>query len=103
MHVLYCLNVVPLAYDCAYYRKKEVLFQPSRRIQSKCEICRQILDDPDLRLYQGHPDGSVEEFVALTDPKLSLFTGEEDAIHDHDQRPQNKVTHFRYVTQIEDV
>lgn len=85
-----------LAYDCAYYRKKEAFSRTFRGMQSKCAICRQILDDPDLRLYQGHPDESVEEFVALTDPKLSLFTGEEDAIHDHDQRPQNKVTHFRY-------
>jgi DNA (cytosine-5)-methyltransferase 1 len=89
---------VSLAYDYAYYRKKEALSQTFRGMRSKCEICRQILNDPDLRLYQGHPDESVEEFVALTDPKLSLFTGEEDAIHDHDQRPQNKVTHFRYVT-----
>lgn len=92
-----------LAYDCAYYRKKETFSQTFRGMRSKCEICQQILDDPDLRLYQGHPDESMEEFVALTDPKLSLFTGEEDAIHDHDQRPQIKVTHFRYVTQIEDV
>jgi hypothetical protein len=97
------LKAVSLACDFAYYRKKKVLSQKSRGTQSKCDICRQILDDPDLRLYQGHPDESVEEFVALTDPKLCLFTGEEDAIDEHDHRPQNKVTYFRYVTQSEDV
>jgi DNA (cytosine-5)-methyltransferase 1 len=87
-----------------YYRKKKV---PSphilKGVPSKCQICRQILDDPDLRLYQGHPDKAVEEFVALTDPKLSLFTGDEEAIHEHDHRPQNKVTYFRYVTSVDGV
>lgn len=38
----------------------------------------------------------VEEFVALTDPKLSLFTGEEDNIDSYDERPQHKITQFRY-------
>jgi DNA (cytosine-5)-methyltransferase 1 len=69
-----------------------------KEIPSKCQICHQVLDDCDLVLYQGHPDNSVEESVALTDPKLSLFTGDENDIHEHDQRPQNKVTYFRYVT-----
>lgn len=70
----------------------------AKGVPSKCQICRQILDDPDLRLYDGHPNDSVEEYVALTDPKLSLFTGDEDTIHEDDHRPQNKVTYFRYVT-----
>ncbi|XP_069697598.1 DNA (cytosine-5)-methyltransferase 1-like isoform X2 [Periplaneta americana] len=65
-----------------------------QEITSKCQICRQNLNDPNLRLYQGHPDQAVEEFVALTDPKLSLFTGEEEVIHEQDQRPQNKITYF---------
>ena len=39
----------------------------------------------------------VEEFVALTDPKLSLFTGEEDNIDSYDERPQHKITQFRYL------
>jgi DNA (cytosine-5)-methyltransferase 1 len=80
--------------DPAAETKKKVLSKKSRGMRSKCELCRQILDDPDLRLYQGHPDESVEEFVALTDPKRCLFTGEEDAIDEHDHRPQNKVTYF---------
>lgn len=75
----------------------------TKGIPSKCQICRQILDDPDLRLYHGHPVEAVEEFVALTDPKLSLFTGDEYTIHEHDHRPQSKVTYFRYVTWIEGV
>ena len=71
--------------------------RPIKGVTAKCQICRQILDDPDLKLYPGHPDNAVEEYVALTDPKLSLFTGEEDLIHEHDHRPQNKLTSFRYV------
>lgn len=60
----------------------------------KCQICRQILNDGEIKLYQGHPNGAVEEFIALTDPRLSLFTGEEDMINESDERPQNKLTHF---------
>jgi len=38
----------------------------------------------------------VEEFVMLTDPKLSLFTGMEEDINEADERPQHKITCFRY-------
>jgi DNA (cytosine-5)-methyltransferase 1 len=87
-----------------HFRKKKLsTARTPKEIPSKCQICHQILDDPDVILYQGHPDNSVEESVALTDPKLSLFTGDEDDVHEHDQRPQNKVTYFRYVTWIEGV
>ncbi|XP_014605619.1 PREDICTED: DNA (cytosine-5)-methyltransferase PliMCI-like [Polistes canadensis] len=60
----------------------------------KCEYCRQKLIVDEIKLYQGHPNGAVEEFVALTDSRLSLFTGEEATIHESDERPQNKLTHF---------
>ncbi|KAK7085821.1 DNA (cytosine-5)-methyltransferase 1, partial [Halocaridina rubra] len=60
----------------------------------RCDICHQHLGSPDLLLYSGHPDEAVEEFVALVDPKLSLFTGEEVDVHEMDERPQQKVTNF---------
>ncbi|XP_011350631.1 DNA (cytosine-5)-methyltransferase 1 isoform X1 [Ooceraea biroi] len=59
----------------------------------RCEICRQKLND-ETRLYQGHPNGAMEEQIALTDPKLCLFTGDESFIHESDERPQNKLTYF---------
>ncbi|KAG8247308.1 DNA (cytosine-5)-methyltransferase 1, partial [Homalodisca vitripennis] len=65
-----------------------------RVIPAKCDVCRQLLTDPDLRIYPGHPHDAVEEYIALTDPKLSLFTGDEGDINEHDERPQNKVTQF---------
>lgn len=64
-------------------------------IPQKCEYCRQKLIPEEIKLYQGHPNGAVEEFIALTDPRLSLFTGEEAMIHESDERPQNKLTYFR--------
>ena len=36
----------------------------------------------------------VEEFIALVDPKLQLFTGEEEMTDSYDDRPQHKLTHF---------
>lgn len=36
----------------------------------------------------------VEEFIALTDPKLSLFTGEEEMVESYEDRPQQKLTQF---------
>lgn len=58
-------------------------------------MCHQHLDGPDLLLFPGHPEGAVEEFIALTDPKLSLFTGEEEFINEYDERPQEKITGFK--------
>lgn len=63
----------------------------------RCEICRQHLSSPDLLLYPGHPEGAEEEFIALTDSKLSLFTGDEEFIHECDERPQHKITEFKLV------
>ncbi|KZC09572.1 PREDICTED: DNA (cytosine-5)-methyltransferase PliMCI-like [Dufourea novaeangliae] len=63
-------------------------------VHQKCEYCCQKLNNPDLKIYPGHPNGAVEEIIALTDPKLSLFTGEEATVYEGDERPQNKLTDF---------
>lgn len=59
-----------------------------------CSICLQRLSDTDLQLYQGHPSEAVEEFIALTDAKLNLFTGEEKKLDEADSFPLNKITSF---------
>lgn len=81
-----------------YYRDITVSKIKKKISLNRCHTCCQLLENPDLKLYEGHPGGAVEEYVALTDPRLSLFSGEEDMIHEHDERPQNKITHFRYVS-----
>lgn len=58
-------------------------------------MCRQQLNSPDLLVYHGHPEEAVDEFIALTNPQLSLFTGDEDFIHEDDERPQHKLTAFK--------
>lgn len=63
-------------------------------LQQKCEYCCQKLMSTEIKIYPGHPNGAVEEMIALTDPRLSLFTGEEAMVHESDERPQNKITHF---------
>ncbi|XP_076753512.1 DNA (cytosine-5)-methyltransferase PliMCI [Xylocopa sonorina] len=63
-------------------------------VHQKCEYCCQKLTSIDIKIYPGHPNGAVEEMIALTDPRLSLFTGEEIMVHEGDERPQNKITHF---------
>lgn len=60
---------------------------------NKCEYCRQKLNE--IKFYPGHPNGAVDEEIALIDPKLCLFNGTESFIHESDQRPQNKLTYFR--------
>lgn len=59
----------------------------------RCQYCKQKLND--IKLYQGHPNGAIEEEIALIDPKLCLFIGDESFIDESDERPQNKLTHFR--------
>lgn len=60
----------------------------------RCQYCKQKLNN-DIKLYQGHPNGAIEEEIALIDPKLCLFIGDESFIDESDERPQNKLTHFR--------
>ncbi|XP_076670133.1 DNA methyltransferase 1a [Andrena cerasifolii] len=61
-------------------------------VVEKCEYCRQKLDE--VKLYPGHPNGAIDEDIALTDPKLCLFSGDESFIHESDEHPQNKLTYF---------
>ncbi|XP_054016177.1 DNA (cytosine-5)-methyltransferase 1-like isoform X1 [Hylaeus anthracinus] len=59
----------------------------------KCEYCCQKLNN-EMKLYPGHPNNAVDEDIALTDPRLCLFNGDESFVHDSDYLPQNKLTHF---------
>lgn len=74
--------------------KPDVKVLDTAPVVSRCEYCKQKID-LNLKLYQGHPNGAVEEQIALIDPKLCLFTGDESFIHESDERPQNKLTYFR--------
>ncbi|XP_045468881.1 DNA (cytosine-5)-methyltransferase 1-like isoform X2 [Harmonia axyridis] len=65
---------------------------PPKSKPERCIICRQFKDN--ITLYNGHPNNSVEEYIALTDEKLSIFTGEESNVNEQDCRPTHKVTHF---------
>ncbi|XP_045773016.1 DNA (cytosine-5)-methyltransferase PliMCI-like [Maniola jurtina] len=57
----------------------------------KCTICRQYLNNSDIIYYQGHPQDAVEEFIALTNEKLILASGDDGDIM---ERPQTKITGF---------
>nr|XP_034181295.1 DNA (cytosine-5)-methyltransferase 1-like isoform X2 [Osmia lignaria] len=59
----------------------------------KCEYCRQKLND-EIKFYPGHPNGAVDEEIALIDSRLCLFNGNESFIHESDEHPQNKLTYF---------
>ncbi|CAG0886916.1 unnamed protein product [Darwinula stevensoni] len=61
-------------------------------LPKKCYVCGQQYED--LKIYEGGPEGALEEAVALTDSSLSLFTGEEECVHEDDSRPQVKITGF---------
>lgn len=43
--------------------------------KEKCKTCNQFLNNSDIIYYQGHPQNSVEEFVALTNDNLILSSG----------------------------
>lgn len=60
----------------------------------KCEYCGQKLND-EIKFYPGHPNGAVDEEIALIDSRLCLFNGNESFIHESDEHPQNKLTYFR--------
>ncbi|XP_028173545.1 DNA (cytosine-5)-methyltransferase PliMCI-like isoform X2 [Ostrinia furnacalis] len=57
----------------------------------KCTICGQFLNNSDIIYYQGHPQDAVEEFIALTNEKLVLASGDEGDIM---ERPQTNITGF---------
>lgn len=74
--------------------EKIVVCEKEKMSLVRCKECHQLLNNPDLRMFPGDPSDALEEFVTLTDPKLSLFTGTEDMIDEADERPQHKITHF---------
>lgn len=55
----------------------------------RCNICRQYNNE--VLIYNGHPNNSVEEYITLTDERLLLFTGNEESLNQHDERPTHKV------------
>lgn len=65
-----------------------------RKDPTRCHVCRQKLDDPKLNYFPGPPADAMEEVIALTDPSLSLFTGDEELTSELDQRPILKLTQF---------
>ncbi|KAG7199233.1 hypothetical protein KM043_018102 [Ampulex compressa] len=80
--------------DTAHADQLKAHVKKTTNVQQKCEYCCQKLNDGEIKFYQGHPNGAVEELIALTDSRLSLFTGEETTVHESDERPQNKITYF---------
>ncbi|XP_053320799.1 DNA (cytosine-5)-methyltransferase 1 isoform X2 [Spea bombifrons] len=60
----------------------------------KCLDCRQYLDDPDLKFFQGDPADALDEPEMLTDERLSLFDANEDGFESYEDLPQHKVTCF---------
>ncbi|KAG5878342.1 hypothetical protein JTB14_023695 [Gonioctena quinquepunctata] len=71
--------------------KEEINETSKIKSERWCIRCKQFLDTAPL--YNGHPNHSTEEFIALTDEKLSLFTGTE-SVHENDEIPTHKITHF---------
>ncbi|KAH7980184.1 hypothetical protein HPB49_013687 [Dermacentor silvarum] len=64
---------------------------------TRCSDCRQVLDAAELRLFEGDPADAVDEFSALTDPRLSVFDNEaavDDGGDDVMDTPQHKLTQF---------
>lgn len=75
--------------------KSEIVLKPVEPKPERCLICRQYSNE--LLVYNGHPNNSVEEYIALTDEKLQLFTGDEANVHEHDTRPTHKVSSTAYI------
>lgn len=69
--------------------KQEIILKPSETKVERCLICKQYSNE--VLLYNGHPNNSVDEYVALTDEKLMLFTGDESEVNQQDERPTHKV------------
>lgn len=41
----------------------------------RCYLCNKNLNDPELKMFYGHPQNAVEEYIALTDENLVLASG----------------------------
>ncbi|XP_054859328.1 DNA (cytosine-5)-methyltransferase 1 isoform X2 [Eublepharis macularius] len=70
------------------------IIPPVKTTPPKCVDCRQYLDDPDLKFFQGDPDDALDEPEMLTDERLSIFDANEDGFESYDDLPQHKVTSF---------
>ncbi|XP_048343420.1 DNA (cytosine-5)-methyltransferase 1 [Sphaerodactylus townsendi] len=70
------------------------IITPVKTTPPKCADCRQYLDDPDLKFFQGDPDDALDEPEMLTDERLSIFDANEDGFESYDDLPQHKVTSF---------
>ncbi|XP_055925172.1 DNA (cytosine-5)-methyltransferase PliMCI-like isoform X3 [Argiope bruennichi] len=66
----------------------------SAAISKRCTECREFLDSPDLKLFNDSHVDAVEEFVMLTDPRLSVHTDGDYDSADVTERPQHKITQF---------
>ncbi|XP_030756300.1 DNA (cytosine-5)-methyltransferase 1-like [Sitophilus oryzae] len=69
-----------------------IKLESTKPTNQRCNLCKQNLDS--ISFYNGHPNNSNDEFIALTDEKLSVYTGKEDMFNYHDDFPTHKVTHF---------
>ncbi|XP_077185875.1 DNA (cytosine-5)-methyltransferase 1 isoform X2 [Paroedura picta] len=70
------------------------IIPPVKTTPPKCADCRQYLDDPDLKFFQGDPDNALDEPEMLTDERLSIFDANEDGFESYEDLPQHKVTSF---------
>ncbi|EEC00968.1 (cytosine-5)-methyltransferase 1, putative [Ixodes scapularis] len=68
---------------------------------TRCSACRQVLDASEIRLFEGDPPDAVDEFLALTDPKLNVFNEADDGGDDVMDTPQHKVTHGLIEREVE--
>ncbi|KAK5638240.1 hypothetical protein RI129_012535 [Pyrocoelia pectoralis] len=68
------------------------IIKPPSTKSERCMICKQYLDE--ALLYNGHPNNAMEEYIALTDDRLLLFTGDEMDFDEKDERPIHKITYF---------
>ena len=55
---------------------EEMSYQKPLPDNEKCNICGQFLNNSDIIYYQGHPQNAVEEYIALTNEKLVLASGQ---------------------------
>ena len=73
-------------------REKVVVATEKPKIE-RCTTCRQLVEQ--TLPYLGHPDAAVEEFIAITDRRLSLFEDGENQIHER-YFPQQSYFPLRY-------
>ncbi|UYV62934.1 DNMT1 [Cordylochernes scorpioides] len=66
--------------------------KPKPQQSANCGTCRQPLDQ--VQLYPGDSKDAVEEFIMLTNPKLSVYEDMDADLVDVTERPQHKLTNF---------